>query len=307
MGLISAVKNFVSLGGHSKLEAAGKAYEYARGRYQSAYAEAVSLKAQVDAQVSSLGKETKSAMGTLKKAHSLLSANKGYVRRLTGVSVNGVSISLPGLERARIALSGYSSGGALLGGAGLGSTAAAGSWALVSILGSASTGTAISTLSGAAAYNATVAWFGGGALAAGGAGMAGGALMLTGIAIVPMVAFAAWTTRSKAKELDEARAKVDAATSELGETSRKLSALLPVVGGARRLLGESAQSLRSEEAVTRRILYPHGWLSRIWWAIKSMFGRAVLTDTQVAALKRLDDVVDRFSSMFFANRNDLAI
>ncbi|AVI91336.1 hypothetical protein CW753_18200 [Klebsiella pneumoniae] len=53
---------------------------------------------------------------------------------------------------------------------------ALGAWALVSAIGTASTGTAIGTLSGVAATNATLAWFGGGAVAAGGAGMSGGML-----------------------------------------------------------------------------------------------------------------------------------
>lgn len=44
--------------------------------------------------------------------------------------------------------------------------------------GTASTGTAISTLSGAAATNATLAWHGGGALAAGGGGTAAGSAVL---------------------------------------------------------------------------------------------------------------------------------
>ena len=42
----------------------------------------------------------------------------------------------------------------------------------------ASTGTVISTLSGAAATNAALAWLGGGALAAGGGGMAAGEAFL---------------------------------------------------------------------------------------------------------------------------------
>ena len=50
--------------------------------------------------------------------------------------------------------------------------------ALVASLGTASTGTAISTLSGAAATKATLAWLGGGALATGGLGIAGGAVVL---------------------------------------------------------------------------------------------------------------------------------
>ena len=52
---------------------------------------------------------------------------------------------------------------------------------LVGALGTASTGTAISTLSGAAASNATLAWLGGGALAAGGGGIVVGTAVLVSI------------------------------------------------------------------------------------------------------------------------------
>ncbi len=55
-------------------------------------------------------------------------------------------------------------------------------------IGAASTGTAISSLSGAAATNAMLAWFGGGAIAAGGGGMAVGAVVLGGITILPALA-----------------------------------------------------------------------------------------------------------------------
>jgi len=50
--------------------------------------------------------------------------------------------------------------------------------AIATTFGTASTGTAISALSGAAASKAALAWLGGGALAAGGKGMAGGAAIL---------------------------------------------------------------------------------------------------------------------------------
>lgn len=69
----------------------------------------------------------------------------------------------------------------------LGSAAAAGQGtiALVGLFGTASTGTAIGGLSGAAAWNATLAWLGGGSLATGGGGMALGSIVLGGIAIAP--------------------------------------------------------------------------------------------------------------------------
>lgn len=63
--------------------------------------------------------------------------------------------------------------------------AAAAAW------GTASTGTAISTLSGAAAYNASLAMYGGGAVAAGGGGMSLGSLVVggaVGVAIVGVTA-----------------------------------------------------------------------------------------------------------------------
>lgn len=71
-------------------------------------------------------------------------------------------------------------GGAAVAGAGvavmaLGPTAAMG---IATTFGVASTGTAISALSGAAATNAALAWLGGGALAAGGGGMAAGEAFL---------------------------------------------------------------------------------------------------------------------------------
>ena len=65
---------------------------------------------------------------------------------------------------------------------------------------SASTGTAISALSGAAAQNATLAWLGGGAKAFGGLGMAGGSVVLGGLVLGPILAVQGIITASKSKE-----------------------------------------------------------------------------------------------------------
>lgn len=70
----------------------------------------------------------------------------------------------------------------------------------------AGTGTAISSLSGAASVNATLAWFGGGAVAAGGLGVAGGTLILGGLITGPMLLMAGGVMEAKAdKNLDIAR------------------------------------------------------------------------------------------------------
>ena len=68
------------------------------------------------------------------------------------------------------------------------------------MFGTASTGTAISTLAGAAKTNATLAWFGGGAKTAGGLGMNAGKLVLAGVVVAPIIAVAAVITSAKSKE-----------------------------------------------------------------------------------------------------------
>ena len=82
----------------------------------------------------------------------------------------------------------------------------------------ASTGTAISSLSGVAATNATLAWFGGGALSAGGMGMAGGAAVLGGIVAVPVLAVGGAVLAAKAREnLANARSNYALARKQAGE------------------------------------------------------------------------------------------
>ena len=75
-------------------------------------------------------------------------------------------------------------GGSIAGVAG-GALTALGAYSAAASFATASTGTAISTLSGAAASNATLAFFGGGSLATGGLGMAGGAAVLGGLVAGP--------------------------------------------------------------------------------------------------------------------------
>lgn len=73
-------------------------------------------------------------------------------------------------------------------------------FALANLVGTASTGTAIRFLSGAAARNATLAWLGGGSLAAGGGGMALGSLLLNGITIGPALMIGGWQMSEKGEE-----------------------------------------------------------------------------------------------------------
>ncbi len=77
-------------------------------------------------------------------------------------------------------------------GAGAGAAATVGAMSAIAAWGTASTGTAISSLGGAAATNASLAWLGGGSLASGGGGVALGSAVLSGsvlaVAVVAVIA-----------------------------------------------------------------------------------------------------------------------
>lgn len=99
----------------------------------------------------------------------------------------------------------------------------------VMALAAASTGTPIAALSGAAAYNATMAAIGGGALSAGGMGMAGGAMVLGGVVAAPIIAIAGWAFASHAEEalsdakksrdeVEDSISKMDKAQNQLAKT-----------------------------------------------------------------------------------------
>jgi len=81
-----------------------------------------------------------------------------------------------------------------------GALIAFGAYSSVGFLASASTGTAISALSGAAAQNAILAWLGGGSLAAGGGGMALGTAVLSGLVAGPFIAITGLVLDSKAEK-----------------------------------------------------------------------------------------------------------
>ena len=90
-------------------------------------------------------------------------------------------------------------GGAAAGAVG-GALTALGAYGAAMTFASASTGTAIASLSGAAATNATLAFFGGGSLAAGGLGMAGGMAVLGGLVAGPALMVMGFITGAKSQE-----------------------------------------------------------------------------------------------------------
>jgi hypothetical protein len=106
----------------------------------------------------------------------------------------------------------------ILAGGGTAAASYAIAWGAVGTFASASTGTAISSLTGAAASNAILAWFGGGALSAGGLGAGVGGAVLSGAAAGPAaIVIGAVLKKKGANALREAKgqkAKLDVVTRE---------------------------------------------------------------------------------------------
>lgn len=113
----------------------------------------------------------------------------------------------------------------LVGSIGTGAATAVGTYGLIGAFGAASTGTAIASLSGAAATNATLAWLGGGALAAGGGGMALGTMVLGGIVAGPAVLVGGFFIATQAEtvktEVRRKIAEMDIAQAEMNREVTK--------------------------------------------------------------------------------------
>jgi len=101
--------------------------------------------------------------------------------------------------KSMVTFAGSIAGGTIAGTAG-GALVAFGAYGAAQALAVASTGTAISALSGAAATNATLAFFGGGSLAAGGLGMAGGSAVLGGLVAGPALMVMGFVAGAAAKK-----------------------------------------------------------------------------------------------------------
>jgi hypothetical protein len=216
------------VGAMNDFEEAEKKGKRAARRYQEGEAKLDEMRDQTNAAFTKLGAvklaifkdQIQHLVEVIRKSKSAGSSLKGF----------SVKISVTELkEMERLVLQSLEIERGLTTGAATGALAAMGAYSGVGTLAAASTGAALSGLSGAAATNATLAWLGGGALSAGGFGMAGGAIALGGIVLGPALAVGGFMMASKAEEaLTKAQAyaaKVDIALAEMERIEVVLAAL----------------------------------------------------------------------------------
>ncbi|MGF1276743.1 chemotaxis protein [Acetobacter pasteurianus] len=154
-----------------------------------------------------------------------------------------LEINIPQHKLESVESYSYTAIGVLGAAAGAGITGAATGFAIyggVMALGAASTGTAISSLAGVAATNATLAAIGGGSLATGGLGMAGGTAILGAAVAGPVLAIVGWAYNNHGEgalknahkandEVDSAVEKLEKAQKQLGKTEDYASNILNVL------------------------------------------------------------------------------
>ncbi len=150
------------------------------------------------------------------------------------------------LQAARVAAGGAGAG--LAAGASVAFMAPTAAMWIATTFGTASTGTAITALSGAAASNAALAWLGGGALAAGGGGMAAGEALLAlagpigwtiagATLLSSIVLFAKSRTKLNAEKNEEIE-KVKKNTETVREMDSRLGSILDETSRIRAGLGD---------------------------------------------------------------------
>jgi hypothetical protein len=116
---------------------------------------------------------------------------------------------------------------------------------LVMATATASTGTALASLSGVAASNAMLAWFGGGSIASGGLGMAGGVMVLSGIFVAPAVGVA---TLIAAQKGHEALTKAVAYSAEVDTACANLDLKTQMVIGLQERIAEVSDVIAKLDA-----------------------------------------------------------
>ncbi|MEH2056021.1 MAG: hypothetical protein V7K97_07640 [Nostoc sp.] len=182
---------------------------------------------QLDVMISTVGRFVDFIERNIGKAKQ---SEKEFLEGLEGISVQQIKeYKAAAVEAEQFFNGGTKAIGAAAAGYG-------GAMSLATSVGVASTGTLIGGLSGAAAWNATLAWLGGGSLAAGGGGMALGSLVLGGITVGPAVLIGGFVLAGEGEkaltkaweynaEVNTAIVKIEAAKDFMQQVKRRITEL----------------------------------------------------------------------------------
>lgn len=201
-------KNVITFGASGRIEKKINEYDGYVKEYKNTYSNLEKRRKEVNKVLEKVMKEKVNSLKSLKKIDKISKNLKSKERTFDQSEIKLSNIN-DNFQRIENVISIGDAAMSATKGVASGVGTALGSWALVGAYGTASTGTAISALGGAAATNATLAWFGGGSIAAGGGGMAAGSLTLGGIVAIPALAVAGILSHLKAnKKINEIEEKI---------------------------------------------------------------------------------------------------
>lgn len=240
----------LTLNARGKIKKAKAEYVAAYNAYKATYERYKAYHAGTEQRLQELGQTRATGMQAVREAID-------FIRKARLVNPNIISdgeVNIEDLERLDQAYGDIlknlgGAGASLAGGVGAGALTALGAYGLVGILGTASTGAAIGGLSGAAASSATLAWFGGGAIAAGGLGMAAAPFVLGGIVAAPaIIGFGVFRQVKAGKVQKEAAEKIrqiKLKEAEIGRDQAKLQTARQRCNEVKRTVSELTGQLKT--------------------------------------------------------------
>lgn len=294
----NTVADITTLGGHSRVKNAQSLYRSNYRTYENRHKKYGSLIAEHDGLIESIGHKTQDAMVEIEEVEFIL---RQFTEATAKIKDTRKQESLDALDKILTLNASIDSAASIMTGTAAGSAAAVGSWAVVSMIGSASTGTALTSLSGAAATNATLAWFGGGSIATGGAGMVGGATVIGGIVALPIIAFSSWKTHESAAELEKAAEEVSESTDLLSDDIKKITPIIKNVQSQLDTLSAGVDRLIKAKFNTRKKLYPFGIFSRFIRWLKVKIGKDYYETQDIPYVKVLEREISIFMALLNKN------
>jgi hypothetical protein len=295
----------VALGGGGALALSDSTnkYEVARSEYDRSLEESESHRNDLQLALEGLGERILSTQIELMRAHRIL---EPLSRRRPKFSFRPTEPVSPTQVAALVSLTNYGNELVAIGGVGVGAGAliAAGSWTAVSMLGTASTGTAISSLHGVALTNATLASLGHGALAYGGGGVLAGKLFLAKIICLPAAFLMGVAAFKQASKCDEATKEVQEANKTNREVVAKIKQLMQEVAPLESKLTTETEFLVSVLDEVSAELLPLGFLNRMWRWLRYQLRGYYYTHEEMEHVDRLANAVNRFIATFKGSRVD---
>lgn len=287
--------------GHGRTKNAQYNYEIQYHSYALEFNRYIDLQTRINNNLNQLGEYTFLIIQELEKTQQL--TNKSKNRKLiyknnniTKVMENNI-LTLKATTQTKT-----DTGIVLLQGSAIGGLAALGSWTLVSLFGTASTGTAISTLSGAAAYNATLAWFGGGAVAFGGGGMAAGAMTLVDITGISILIYCSYKSHSKANEIIKQTELLIPEINKLNKNNNYLEKFEISTHEQIFILKKKFEKIKNVNNILENILYPYGAFSVIRRNISEVFNQDFYTKQEYEKMSNLINIIDETYTFLLNNK-----